>query len=722
MARISALLASTIFAAGEVFDITLSFTDSWNQPVDLLDSGFDLSRLTIRIIWKGDSGTTASLGSAQFDQRKFKVVYPLRIYSELGGVVKARIALEFQGTYDLYYEYASSAHVAEGLTNSISVIGRREQLSAKYSFVKSPATFPPASMISGETYSFDFQVCDVYMNPIYHSSVLGYALVSISITGSPDGSCTETSNGIFTCTISPIVAGKDMTLSISLDFSPVGTGPWNVDVLPGPLDLTKSVVSEVQATYIIGRTYSVSIPFTDSNDNPTIADQSIIQSVSLTFSDSSNSYPQVATFWVDSNGILIISFVVSASNQNTLVDMIVIVNGVTIPLDAAYVNAITLVMGKPEETTSVCEMTSTTPLVVTSPISFTCTLKDISQNQISGTDYLVQIALKNTIDWSVPYTKTLASSSPGIFSESISVHVPGTYEFMGTFSKPYGLTAEYYASDVVGLNIRNPFIGKTSLVNSRIDESIDMDWQSGMSVDGLMVNAARWHGYINLEGSTILNLYGNGEVKLFLDGNIALDQLGDTANPSGTFSATLSLPQNTFTEIEIFYVPSGTLPRISLTYTTSLPQPGTFVVPPEYLYSQVQVGGTIPDPPRITVTSGDLDPGASTISFPFQPILGQDIPFYLYLRDTYGNAISSNSCDHVYLTVVDLYAVSVYDATVLCAALTGPYTGDYYIGSLPSASPPTPIDGASINAFLVKSGEITTHAINTNHIVTPLTR
>ena len=656
--------------AGVDFSLTFKLKDAQTNLVTIT-STMDLSPIAITATWTGDSalGLVTPDDTVARLQRYSTTFNPTSITPSVGSsTVTAVMNLPFSGSYSLTFVFGDNDSNFDTLTG---VVANSASVSAEYTIVTT-SPFPPSELVVDSPQLFVIQLRDSYMNPI-EVPVTGLAVYG-RIGSETSSSCDSDGSlvGTYTCTITPQVAGSNLPLSIKVGGNSVSylqegppvkriQGPWLVTVLPGAYDADSSIVQGLQAIYTVGESYDISIVLYDSYGNALGAAPSTCPPVSLSVQvgSSTDSYSFLTP---TCNGDGTISFAFSPTIPRTSAALSINVDGTNVnTIPSSLSTSIKIIAGFASASGSTCTLTTTSPQLVGTSVTMSCTPYDLESNTPTSVPYDLYAAtyMRHQVDKSILVNGTMALSS-GAYSNSADLDptIAGNYDFYVELGQPGGLIAQYYEFDdftqVIGTSTgvltATKFVGDPELRYTRIDTSINFDWSSeGVSIGGVSAAAVKWYGYVYFPtGTTTVTLAGSGEVYFELDGVEKYDNFG---TPSDVTPAPYTVTAAQKYSIVLQFKPTAANPKLSLKYTASS---STWVIPPMYFSSPLPVpssaiSGTNP----IDFDAGVISDDSSQISFPYDIIAGQSAIFHFYPRDAYGNNLDESSCNDIIFSLLD---------------------------------------------------------------------
>ena len=531
------------------------------------------------------------------------------------------------------------------------------------------APFPPTDLTVGTAAVFTVQLRDKYMNAIA-SAFVGTAptvLVRLeTITSYTQATCSASSTlGQFTCTITPVIAGASLALSILVDGTQASymsnldgsirtvRGPWLVPVAGGQAVASHCLLQNVRTTYTVGIPVTATLILRDVNNN-VLGHLDVPPAVTVSFTDvsSTTTYVDSTTFVYNADGTFslpIVSYVSSGAGYFTLA---IKVGGsaVTLPygIDGT---AITVAVGPVSAAHTVCDAWADAVAGVTQ--SSVCHPADVGDYGLILPHLYVYSNFSYRADPTVAPVVVAATYNSGDHFYDLATGVQltkaGTYSYYTLLAQPGGLIGQYYsdmafseligaASDGTSLSDQRQ-VDEDPLYYTRIDSYISVDNSGPIVVNGLTAASVRWSGLVMpaVTDTYTFNITCNGGVRVVIGGGTA--QIDSMAATSVNTTFNVSLTAYTPVSIVIEYAPSGTaaiaLRWAYLTMST---------------YAQIVVPSQSLTAPLITSQTGNhlvvVSPGAvstqSTAYFSDSIIAGQADFIIVQAIDASGNHYTAN--------------------------------------------------------------------------------
>jgi hypothetical protein len=282
---------------------------------------------------------------------------------------------------------------------------------------------------------------------------------------------------------------------------------------------------------------------------------------------------------------------------------------------------------------------------------------------------------------------TQTNPSSNVYSGTWNPSVSGTYEYYASLWQPGGLTASYFLytdftqliDAASGLKSRRRFESDGDRRYTRIDPNMNFNWGNSVAVDGVSTQSVQWEGRIDLSNAATLVISGTGQVKVYIDSALGIDT---TATP---FVESIVVGGAGISSdvhyIVVEYLPPPTEAQLALKYTTA--SGNTYIVSPTYLSAEQSVSGFNGS---LVVSAGGITTGELNVPGPV--IIGSQSSVYFIFEDAYGNIVTTDGCDDVTLSVLDINSVSIPDAfgsnlstlTIPCNSLIP--TSDGNLGSV----------------------------------------
>ena len=446
--------------------------------------------------------------------------------------------------------------------------------------------FPPTDLTARTITTFTVQPRDKYMNAIA-TNFSGTApsvvvRLELDITYWEDTCTNSSTDGQFTCTITPIIAGSSLVLSVLVDgthathlqstdgFVRAVRGPWVVAVSAGPASFSYSYLTNVQSQYTVGVPVTATLILKDLNNNVLgLVDSPPTITVSFTNASSMDTtYVDPTTFVYNADGSVslpIVSYVSSGASYFTL-SIQVYGQNVTLPYGIdpgairvtysessisashtvcdAWVNAVAGVAN-----TSICHPYSSSDEPVVQPHLY------IYSNFSLRSDTTISPVI---------VTGTYNASSH-LYSIGASLTKAGTYSYYTVLAEPGGLIGQYYggsdfvdligmASDGTSLSDQR-FPDDAPMQYTRIDSSINLDTAGPIGIGALTVGSIRWSGFLmpTITDTYTFNITCNGGVRVVIDGGAARVNSLTASSVNVTF--TVGLTAYTPVSILVEYIP-----------------------------------------------------------------------------------------------------------------------------------------------------------------------
>lgn len=575
----------------------------------------------------------------------------------------ATMTLKRAGTYDVLIGVGGGA--APTAMGSALVVTASTTVAGLYSVVVS-SNFPPTDLTSGTSKSFTLQVRDQFMNPL-GAAATGTNTIVVRLQGvGSDQACLPVgaTPGQYTCTITPVVAGPSISLSMLVNgaqasylYSSNGVvlqnrGPWLVKVSPGAVDATKSVLTGIKKTYSAGVPVDATLVLKDANGNvlgpldsyPTIAAYVTGGGGFTTETLSTNS------FTYNADGSVTIPIVISVAHTALTVHVTVNGNAVTLPYG---ITTVTCEKGIISSHDTICTSWNASPSVAGTAVTSSCTPEDSEGNSITAwTNLSAKSYFQHRTDADT-YLTLSASQAGGVYSFTTgsSLTKTGDYSVYSVLGQPGGLLAQYY-SQATFENLMGPspgvspssdsrHIGQAPLYYTKIDPFLDFDYSGPLLIDGQTVRSMKWTGLIMPPATATYNFKVTAVGGVQMQVGTSGYQINATSATSFTDDFDYDLTQNVPVEITILYT-TGTPAafKLSWTFTGSTPT-GEHVIPPNVFHAPLRMYNSLSE---VTVTVDDVSI-QSLAYFSGNITAGQDDLIIVQLKDQYGNSYTTSPVD-----------------------------------------------------------------------------
>ena len=529
--------------------------------------------------------------------------------------------------------------------------------------------FPPADLTAGVAAVFTVQLRDRYMNAIA-SALLGTAPTVVmrleTTTGYTEATCLASSTlGQFTCTITPVIAGANLALSILVDGTHAAyisnmdgdlrtvRGPWLVAVAAGQASASHCLLQNVRTTYTVGVPITATLILRDAHNN-VLGHLDVPPTVTVSFTDISSitTYVDASTFVYNTDGTIllpIVSYVSSGAGYFTLA-VNVAGSAVSLPygIDAT---AITVAVGFVSAANTVCDAWADAVAGVTQ--SSVCHPADIGDYALILPHLYVYSNFTYRADPTVSPVVVAATYNSGDhfydLATGVALTKAGTYSYYTLLAQPGGLIGQYYsdtafsgligaASDGTSLSDQRQ-IDEDPLHYTRIDPYISFDISGPIVVNGLTAASIRWSGLIMpaVTDTYTFNITCSGGVRVVIGDEPAQVDSITAASVNTTFN--VSLTAYTPVSILIEYAPSSSAAiALRWAYLTMAS------------YAQIVIPSQVLTAPLITSQTGShsiaISPAAvstkSIAYFSHSIIAGQADFIIVQAVDAWGNQYTSN--------------------------------------------------------------------------------
>ena len=593
--------------AGAAFYVPVTLDDLYGNPIG--GSGLTIiPPLFVSVSWIADATTQSRLPVDDVDGRTARLgtSHTSTAVAWDSGTSKFRIGLtlELAGTYSGQVGLAGGP--AATALSTLTVNASPNSVGSAAVVTTDP--FPPTDLTVGVTATFSLQLRDQYMNAIVANLSTNPPSVIVRLakqTGNTVGDCTlsMTTLGTVDCTITPVVAGTDIALSLLVDgdhasyITPIEStvtrfqGPWLIDVAPGLASGADSVLLGVRSVYMVGLVADATLVLRDASLN-VIGPLTAYPTIEAYFMNGATKLSvDPTTFVYNTDGSITLPLVVSVAASP--LSLFVKVDGTAVPMpygidSTAIVSKLGVVMAA----NSTCGTWS--DMVAGSAQSVTCVAKDAGANSIGENGLYVYSNFTYRSDPSV--TPVILAGTFGSHQYSIAtgggITKAGSYSVYSIVCQPGGLLAQYFSesdfTDVLAFGdsplSESRHVDEETFVYSRIDAFID--FPSLTAFGGLSPASIRWSGFIMPPATATytFGLVSSGGARLLIGTGTTgqVDLLtADEVDDSFTISLTVGSPVSVMLE----YKPS-TEPSIVLTWVYAGSSPSTaFVVPPVALLS-----------------------------------------------------------------------------------------------------------------------------------------
>jgi hypothetical protein len=638
-------------------DVTFTF-----EVKDASDNEIDGSDLTtmppvhVSALWLYDATTQSRLpvDDVTWRSTRYGVLFTNATIAWASTQFSATIRLPRQGNYTVSIGIDGGA--APDVLTPVAVSSSPVSL-ASYALITTPTSlFPPTDLTVGVLSEFTVQLRDKYMNAI-----------SVTPSGSPvvnlrlqkngnDVLCVSqapASAGQYKCSITPTISGAALAFSILVDgafasyaYDNAGTimysrAPWYVDVSPGAVSATYSVLTGVRKIYVAGVAADATLLLRDTGGNnlgPVSSWPVIAASLgSVTMDPSTFIYDAAA-------GIVTIPIVSSIVDNSATLS--VTIDGIAVSLPSGITaGGIQVIKGQLSVIHSPCQ-TFVNAKAGTSFTNF-CLPKDSESNAITWANLNTYATFVHKTDKTLsPIVATGLVDGTNAYKwdyGTTSLTKTGEYWYYILMAQPGGLIGKYYAlsgfSSLIGIGGTPESIVLSGDVSptlyTKLDQFLDFDLNGPIVVNGTTATSVSWVGQIlgPATQTVTFKVVATGGVRVRVGATDA-NYLSATSVDT-TFNVSMTL--NTYYAMQVDYLPSTTA-ALSIKWSyTGAPIAVPFVVPPSALHSLFNVATSLNS---VTVNVADIS-SKSTAIFSSGIVAGNADFIIVQATDQYGNDFTS---------------------------------------------------------------------------------